>query len=50
MTPAERVAKWRAKHARRLARKQRYVPRPFESDELTGLIITDSDWSEIKLR
>ena len=26
MTPAERMAKWRQKHARRLARKQQHHP------------------------
>jgi hypothetical protein len=35
MTPAERMAKWRAKHARRVARRTPYVPTPWRIDEWT---------------
>ena len=38
MMPAERVAKWRAKHARRLARKTQYTPRPPTLEELLALV------------
>jgi hypothetical protein len=38
MTSAERMAKWRAKHARRVARKQQYEPRPPTLEELIALV------------
>ena len=38
MTHAERIARWRAKHARRLARKQQYVARPPTLEELLALV------------
>jgi hypothetical protein len=43
MTNAERIAKWRAKHARRLARKQQYVARPPTLEELMELVPTASE-------
>jgi hypothetical protein len=38
MADAERIAKWRAKHARRLARKTQYTPRPPTLEELLSLV------------
>jgi hypothetical protein len=43
MTDAERVARWRAKHARRLARKQQYVARSPTLEELMELVPTASE-------
>jgi hypothetical protein len=43
MTNAERVAKWRAKHARRLARRTSYVPKPFTIDEWTENLVPGPD-------
>jgi hypothetical protein len=37
-TDAERIAKWSAKHARRLARKAQYTPRPPTLEELLALV------------
>jgi hypothetical protein len=41
LTEAEKKARWRAKHARRLARKQQYVARPMTMGELQDLMIVD---------
>jgi hypothetical protein len=38
MTGAERIAKWRAKHARRVARRTPYVPQPPTMDWLESLL------------
>ena len=38
MTNAERIAKWRAKHARRLKRKERYTPQPLTLEGLMDLV------------
>jgi hypothetical protein len=48
MTDAEPTAKWRAKHARRLARKARYVPGPFTAEQWDDLILKpdDLEWEE----
>ena len=49
MTDAERMAKWRAKHERRLARKAQYTPRPPTMDELMELMTAPGDFCGWKL-
>jgi hypothetical protein len=44
LTEAEKKARWRAKHARRLARKARYVPRPPTFDELMDRCVSLDDF------
>ena len=43
MTPAERLAKWRKKHARRLARKARCVPTPWTIDQWVDNLVPGPD-------
>jgi hypothetical protein len=38
MTDAERIARWRERHARRRARKQPYTPRALTLEELLSLV------------
>jgi hypothetical protein len=46
LTNAECIARWRAKHARRLARKPKFVPGPILHDDLVGI---DMDWFDSEL-
>jgi hypothetical protein len=43
MTNAERIAKWRAKHARRVARRTPYVPTPFTIDQWVDNLVPGPD-------
>jgi hypothetical protein len=43
MTGAERMAKWRAKHARRVARRTPYVPQPPTLEWFDELTVSPDD-------
>jgi hypothetical protein len=45
MTNAERIAKWRAKHARRVARRTPYVPTPFTPEQWDDLVPSPDEFA-----